>query len=237
MGAVLDDHAASADVADLVALLISDLHAFQILFRRLHRCGKVRIEVPDDGLPVDAAFPDGVEERLQIRGKLPVHDRREVFDHDLVDHLADLRHVQILLLAGDVPAGKDRRDGGRVGAGTADALLLQRADEAGLGVMRRRLSEVLFLPELLQRKHLALRQLQKCGIAGLLLFLIVRVDVHESRKLQGRTGKLENVCAALSADVGGGIDGRAHPACGKTLPDQLIQTELIPLQGGLHLCR
>ena len=61
-------------------------------------------------------------------------------------------------LLDDILTVDDGRDRGRVGRGSADAVLLKRADERRVGVARGGLGEVLLLVEALQLQRLPLGQ-------------------------------------------------------------------------------
>ena len=74
---------------------------------------------------------------------------------------------------------------------------------------------------------------------GVALFFIVvlGVDTHKSVKFD--LGRRYGETLSCRVDLHGSclIDRRSHPACHEALPDQLIQTELVPRKGFLDLKR
>src|SRR5262249_62042421 len=97
----------------------------------------------------------------------------------------------------DVIALGDRRNDGRVGAGTPDVLLLERFHQRSVGVPRRRLGEVLIGAQRLRgrsvlgrRRERLARDVQSCAdlerreprLAGI-VFLVEAVELLETREL------------------------------------------------------
>ena len=109
MRSVFYHHVSSALVADNIRDLVLDLDFLQLLLRHFHRGFQIRIEIPHNRLPVHSALSDAVL-------------------HNLVDHLSQLRHIQILRFLDNVTSAKQRRDRRRVGTRTSDSQLLQRLD-------------------------------------------------------------------------------------------------------------
>ena len=128
MRSVFYHHVSSALVADNIRDFVLDLDFLQFLLRHFHRGFQIRIEIPHNRLPVHSALSDAVEQRLHIGGKMLIHDAREGFLHNLIDHLSQLRHIQILRFLDNVTSAKQRRDRRRVGTRTSDSQLLQRLD-------------------------------------------------------------------------------------------------------------
>ena len=109
-------------------------------------------EVAQHVLPEPAAAGHVVEPVLELGGEAVLDPVAELLDQEGVDQPALVLGHEALLLQPDVgPVLQDRDDAG-VGAGPADAQLLQPLDQARLAVARRRLGEVL------ERRHLPLRK-------------------------------------------------------------------------------
>src|SRR5215218_7238646 len=125
----------------------------------------------DERLPRLGPAGDPVQVLLHLGGEAEVDDLREHVGQEVGDHDADVLGVEPLVVQPHVLAVHQGGDGRRVGRGPADAVLLQRLDQAGLGVAGRRLGEVLLGGELDQLQHLADDQLGQG--AGLLLGLVV----------------------------------------------------------------
>ena len=105
----------------------------------------------DEGLPelVERRGPlllaarHRVELILHRRGEAVLHVAVEVMGEEAVDDLADVGRHEAPAVHLHVLAVLQRGDDGGVGRGPADAVLLQRLDQRGLGVARRRLGEML----------------------------------------------------------------------------------------------
>ncbi len=160
--------------------------------------------------------------------------------HELVAHGgSQLRGGEALLLHGHVLTVLQGADDGGVGAGPADALLLQRLDESGLGVARRRQGELLFVRQVEQRQRLTDGELGQLG-GTVLLRLGVGVRGLQALRLQ-IAGEKQPL--ALGAPKGlavlrrhrgvvelGGRHLRGHEAP----PDELVELELVGGQKLLH---
>src|SRR5215212_8581479 len=184
-------------------------------------------EGPDDRLPRLGPAGDAVQVLLHLGGEAEVDDLGEDVGEQVGDHDADVLGVEALAVQADVLAVHQGRDGRRVGRRTADAVLLQRLDQAGLAVAGRRLGEVLLGGELDQPQHLARDQLGQG--AGLLLGLVVaalQVYPHEPVEAQHRPGGPEGELAGVDVDAGLVVDGLGHLGGHGPLPDQVVQPAL-----------
>ena len=237
MRAVLDDQHASALLARLVRNLIRDLHGLQLLLRRRDRGSKVRIEVSDEILPVDASLLDTVEQQFHVGGEVHRYDGGESLLHHFIDRLAEIRHKQALAVLGDVVSREERRDRRRIRTRTTDAQLLHRVDEARLRVMCRRLRKMLLAFHFRPRERRAdLRHVT--GILLVILLLLgfgVYAAVAFKHTFRCACGK----CMLSVADREGRHTRYAlrHAACDEALPDQLVQAELLVRQLILDGCR
>ena len=161
----------------------------------------------------------------RIRGKV-LHE--EIRHQD-----AEVRGDELSLFQLDVFPVLDRAEDRGVGAGPADAVFLQFADERGLGEAGRRLGELLLRRERDQFQDLPLPDIgQELAEAVLLavLLLALRVDDGESGKLHDRSLRPEE--AVGGRDVHGGLvqEGRVHLAGQEPVPDELVETELVGRQ-------
>ena len=114
------------------------MNGFQGLLCFLNCFAEIRIKVSYNSLPAGISLPHAVQEEFQVRCEGKVHNAGEALLHDPVYHLAQLRHIEILIFFRDVPSRQDRGDGGSIGTGTSDALLLQSLYQGGLRIMGRR---------------------------------------------------------------------------------------------------
>ena len=155
-------------------------------------------EVAHHLVPLLAALLDLVELVLHARGEVHVEDVGEAA-RPAARLTAMPRSVgrEPPAVALDVVARGDGADDGGVGAGPADALLLERLDQRGLGVARRRLGEVLLGPHRhLRRRCDRLlrhgerepgRQLGQAR-AVLLVVLVEAVELLEAGELEHAPG-------------------------------------------------
>ena len=95
------------------------------------------------------AARDRVELVLEPRRKVVVDVLREVVGQKFIDDAADVGREEPFLVELDIIAILQRRDDRRIGRRPADAVLLERFDQAGLAVARRRFGEMLFRADLL----------------------------------------------------------------------------------------
>src|SRR5690606_1747974 len=161
---------------------------------------------------------------------------------ELADRAADVGRVETPALELHVLAEQQRRDDRGVGRRAADAVFLERLDQAGFGVARRRLGEVLVGVDAIQRDPVAgLHRRQLAAFVVLFLALGVLaflVDGQEPRVEHGSARDAEAVLAAggqLDAD---GIErGRHHLAGDRALPDKLVQAAGVVLQEARDLRR
>ncbi|MDT4813196.1 hypothetical protein FQZ97_461700 [compost metagenome] len=133
-------------------------------------------------------------------------------------------------MGGDVAALLDGRDDRRIGGRTADAALLQLLDQAGFGIARRRLGEVLARVELEQLHRVALVHDRQHVVLARLALL---------RQHPGVAVELEDAALGAQLEVAGGdADGgrqvfrRRHLAGDELAPDQVVQALGVALHAG-----
>src|SRR5690242_5073607 len=173
--------------ACLVGLLNRLLHLVHLGLGASKLLAQGGVEVLEEGSPFALALLNGVEAALHIGREVDVHDLGEVLEQQLVDRLAEPGGHEAAILLLDIAAILDGTDDGHVGAGPADATLLQLFDQAGLGEACGRLSEVLVGRELAQRQRLTLRQRRQRFAV-----LLTRPDGGEAGELERRAGGAED---------------------------------------------
>ena len=178
------------------------------------------LEVGREGI-LDVAF----EEILQERGHQPATVlRREAL---LVE-----RHILAVL---------QHLDDRGIGRRPADAQLFQLLHQARFGVARRRLGEMLLRPHVLAVEGFALdhrRQATVLIIVGVVVAAFL-IKLQEAVEAHDRAGCAERDPARRAIDVGRDLvhHRRFHLAGDGTLPDQLVEPELIGIEHLRHLGR
>src|SRR6059036_546702 len=205
LGALLPGRGADLDVTPLFARLLEVL-----LEPRIKLLNRI------DPLPI--SLLDLVERVLHLRGELDIHDLWEEGLQE-VGHLdAQLGRDERLPLATHVAALiDDRAEDRRVRGRAADAELLESLDQRGLGVVRRRLREVLSGIEREEPQHLALLELRD-GALGVVLhgpWLVLAallVDGREPLEPERRALGAEETPAGLDICRHGVVDRLHHLA-------------------------
>ena len=197
----------------------------------LHRLGERSVEILEHFPPVHVAVLDLVEVALHVRGESDVEYVWEALDHHLLDLLAQLSREEAALLEYGVSSIDQRRNDRRIRRGTADAESLELLDEAGLGVPRRRLGEVLrgrdgFNGNLftLLNHWESLLFFERFALAGFAHFF---VQTLVSVELDDAASRSEKEAIEIEVD-GGRVEDRRHHLRGhEALPDQFVQPILI----------
>ena len=166
----------------------------------------------------------------------------EVLGEEAMDDLADVGRHEALAVHLDVLAVLQRRDDGRVGRGPADAVLLERLDERGLRIARRRLGEVLLggeggeahsIADLHRRQHVI-------GIVGLHVvgaFLVHRdvARLHERRAVGAEQMSLLPIGSGERVH-GDRVEQRVtHLRGDRALPDERIEAVQVLLDLALDV--
>ena len=211
------------------------MDALKLLFRLLEIALKIAVKLAQHILPRDLTLFDGVQLLFHAGGELCIHDVGEFILHELGHDAAERRDAQELALLDHVLAVENGRNGRRVGRGTADAVLFERADERRVGVARGRLREVLLLVEALQCKVLPLGE-RRQGRDLLLLFVVVRFLVHG-----GVAGEFQAACAGAELvrtgddlDRNAVVHGVRHLACDKAAPNEPVKAVLLAREVALQ---
>ena len=160
--------------------------------------------------------------------KVHVHDTGEGLLHDVVHNLSQFGQVEIPVLLGHIPAGDDGGDGGRVGAGPPDPQLLQSLYQGRLGVMGRRLGEMLLRSRSLSRvSSMPFSRPPRSMFFS--SFSSSCLCIYRAEPLKQDPGRRHRKPVVARRDPHGGrlISGRLHPAGHKPLPDQLVEAELV----------
>ncbi len=186
-----------------------------------------RIEIGQVGAPVHLSGGDPVQRVFHGRREPGVHQIREVLLQEAGDGEGDEGRNQLLALALGVAALLDGGDDGRVGAGAADPLGLERLHERGLGVARRRLrlvthrlqgAEIRLVAFVqLRQQHLLVLQ-RGLGVVGAL-----HVGPEEAGELQDLAGGAEDRVLGLQEDGQVPLPRVGHLAGHRPLPDQVVE--------------
>src|SRR5690606_10793682 len=208
----------------------------------LHQLLEGRPEALHQGDPLLLAAADRVELVLHPGGEVVVHVLGEVAGEELAHGAADVGRAEApafqLHVLAEQQGGDDRGVGGR----TADAVLLQRLDQAGFGEARRWLGEVLRGGNRFQGDPVAGlhgRQLAALvlGVGGALVAALL-VHRQEPRIDHRRAGHPERMLTAGRQVDGNGIErGGDHLAGDRALPDQLVEPARIIVQVARDLRR
>src|SRR6516164_11476221 len=201
-------------------------------------------ELLERGGPLLLAARDGIELILHGGREAVLHVAVEMMREETVDDLADVGRHEAPVVHLDVFAVLQRRDDRGVSRGAADAVLLQRLDEGGLAVTRRRLGEVLRGGELRQAHAVAFLQRRQhvVGVIGLGVvapFLIDR-DVpgfHERRAVGAQQVALWSFGARQQVDRDRIEHRVAHLRGHGALPDQRVQPIEIVIDLALDIRR
>ncbi len=145
-----EEEAVLADAVDhrlaaLVALVGRGRSAgvFDLVQRAVHDFVERAVEILQQLDPVEMLFLDLVELQFHPGGELHVHDVGERLDQFVGDDRAEHRGVESPVDLLDIFAVLNRLNDAGVGAGPADAELLQLLHQARFGEPRRRLGEML----------------------------------------------------------------------------------------------
>ena len=225
VAARFDDHGPPAFFADLIRGDVLDLDALalHVLLGLLQALFKALVKVVDGLDPVRLTGFDNVELFLHVSAEFHVDDVGELLHHDRVDGLAERGGFQLLLVLLHIAAVHDGRDDGRIGGRASDAVFLQRVDQRGLGVKRRRLGELLVRRQLFEFEGLALLQR---GQGGLLLFGVVGgflVQRGEAVERDAEARRTEQVVPCRDGRGDGVLNAVGHLAGHKAAPDQAVE--------------
>ena len=200
--------------------------------------GEIAVKVIQKGLPVHIALLHLVQPLLHLGGEGIVHNVVELVFHQPGDHLPQRGGTKGLALLDHILPIQDGGDGGSVGGGPADALLLQGPDQGRHRVAGGGLGKVLVLLQPPAVQGLPLLQVRQGG--GLLLLVLVLpllIDGGEAGELQAGVAGPENISAVLHVDRQAVIDGVCHLAGEEPAPNQLVQLVLLARQVLLDLVR
>ena len=206
------------------------------------------VELPQDGHPRGLPFGDVVELLLQLRGEADVHDVAEVLHQVVRDHLADLLGEEALVVQAHVAAIEDRRDRRRVRGWAADAVFLERLDEARLAESRRGLREVLLGKELQQPQSLLGGERRERRLGVLVWRVVTALEIHAAEALEpeglaGRAKQVPGGAVLRGRSRGGDVHrdlvepGLSHLRGHGPLPDQPVEASLARVQHRLELVR
>ncbi len=195
-------------------------------------------ELAQHVLPVERAGGNLVELLLEAGGEAVLHQLGEEVLEEGGDDAAAILGDERALFKTHVVSVLQHAHGGGVGGGSADAELFHLLDEAGFGVTRRRLGEVLLDQRFLklwavadiQRRQFA-AILIVLGVVGAILLGLHAVKRQETWEGDDRADGPERDVSGRGedGDVGSGAFdfGRPHLAGERALPDQLVEPVLV----------
>ena len=192
-------------------------------------------------LPLLLAVADLVEHVLHLRGESVLDVGAEVLDQELADDLADVGRDEGAAAHLDVAAIAQRLDDRGVGRGPADAVGLERLDEARLGVARRRLREVLLRPDRLEVDALADFERRQALVVlaldvGLVLVVVLVIGGEKAGFEQRLAIRAEDVPRRARRRLRVAGDevhghrvehGRRHLAGDRALPHERVEAALV----------
>ncbi len=221
-GSGTDHHRPTADLAgDIGQGRLVGTHAVLAGFGNLELLAEVTVELVQHVLPVALALGYVVEMLFHAGSEAVIHQIVEALGQTLSDDVTHLLRIETAVVQRDVAAVLDRRNDRGVGGRPADTALLHLLDQAGFGVARRRLGEVLARVELEQLHVVALVHLwQDVILTGLAL---LRHDLGVAVELQDAALGAQLEIAGSDGHAGGQVLCRWHLAGNELAPDQLIE--------------
>ena len=218
------------DGADLLGDLVRhlDIDTLQILLRLFEVFLKIAVEIPEHGLPVHRALFHIVQLFLHVGSEFQVGDVAEALLHQLRDDPAQIGDVEVLALLHHILTVQNGGHRGGIGRRTADALLLHGPDQRGVGIVGRRLGEVLVPAKALEVQRLPFRQRRQGGFLFLLI-IVLALLVHGGVAGEFQAGGAGAEAVSRSIDLHGDavIHGVGHLAGHKATPHQSVQTVLL----------
>ncbi len=195
------------------------------------------VEHPD---PVDLAGRDGVEDLLEPSGEVVVDEVGEVLLHEPHDGEREERRHQRGPALHDVAAVDDRAHDRGVRRRAADAALLERLHERGLGVARRRVRRVALGVEAQGGERVAdgERRETALGVVAVPVRVVVdRLLVRREEAAEGDhgAGHRELRVATVGRDGAetdrrGLAPGVGHLRGDGALPDEVVEREVVAAQ-------
>src|SRR5690606_25609072 len=196
-------------------------HAALACFGSFELLLEVAIELVEQVLPLALTLGHIVEMLLHGGGEAVIHQVGEALVETLGDDVAHLLGIEAAVVHRHVAAILNGGDDRSVGRRTADAAFFQLLDQAGFGIARRRLGEVLAGVELNQLEALAFLHFRQHVVLTRLALL---------RQNTGITVELEDTALGTQfeitsghGDAGGQVLGWRHLTGDELAPDQVIQ--------------
>src|SRR5262245_23130681 len=197
--------------------------------------GELVVKLLQRRRPRQLAVFDLVQFLLHPRRVLDVEQVGETLDQQVVDDRAEFGGPELAFDLLDVFAIlNDRHDRG-VGRRPPDAFLLERLDQRGFGVARRRFGEMLIRRERVEFQLFALLDLRQFRRALLVVFVLLvlafLINREEAVELDHRACGAERVFLS-GGDVDRGLieDGGHHLRGDEPLPDKPVERQFVLLQ-------
>ena len=241
--AVLAD--ARADLASGLRIGAEHAHAAGVgLVQRFLLVVHQRLERRPEPLhqrdPVLLATAHRIQLVLELGGEVVIDVLREVARQELRHRAAHVARAEAAALELDVLAEQQRLDDRRVRRRPADAVFLQRLDQRGFSEARRRLGEVLFGKDAVERNPVArLHQRQLAALVVILgALLVLAFLIHgEEAGVDDRRAR----CAEAVFAAGGQVDRdrihrrRHHLRGDRALPHQVVELARVVVEEPRHL--
>ena len=207
--------------------------------RSFHGDAEGAPEVAQHRLPFDAPARDVVELVLEVGGKAILHVTLEKAGQERGDQAPAVLGDEAALVEAHVIAVLQHRKDAGVGRGAADAVLLQALDQAGLGIARRRLGEMLFRHDGGARHGLALADVGQDAF-GLVVAVFVAsflVKAEETVECHHRAGGAQLGAPVRRGHVNGHlVEHRVRHLAGHgAFPDEVVKPRLVLVQARLEI--
>ena len=235
-----DDHLPAAELTDLVGLLLGHLQSDTLQCRLciLQLFFKILVKIRQQILPVLLSRFHSVQTVFHIGSEAHVYNILEALLHESCNHLAQGCGCQALILLDHIIPVLNGGNGGSIGRGAANTLLLHGLDQGRLGKTGRGLGKVLLLVQACSLGLLALAQIGQRRAQGLTVIVpALLIDGNKAGEAQALVGGAEGVPRAGRIDGHGVIQGVCHLAGQEPAPDKLIQPVLVRCQAAPYPLR
>ena len=227
---LLDHHHASAFIAGNIRDFIGNLDRADDIFRLFERFVKRHVEFAQQIVFVKRAVCDFIQLSLKICRELHIDNVLEIFFEHIRHDEAKFRRSKLFFAAFHIAALLDGLDDRRIGTRPTDPHLLQCLDDGRIVIARRGFGEVLFGLQFGECQRIPrLKFRQKCVLL-LLCNLRAHIDGGIALECELRPVCTQTVSPRLNLRRNGIVNGSRHLARRKTLPDERIEAQLIPIQ-------
>ena len=188
---------------------------------------EVAVELVQHVFPVALTLRNVIEVLFHAGGKTVVHQVGEAFRQALGNDIAHFFGVETAVVQRHVTTILNGRDNRRIGRRTTDTAFFHLFYQAGLGVTRRWLGEVLARIELDQLELIALGHVRQHIVVARLGNL--RHHTGVTVEFEDATFSTQLKITGRHSDGGRQVFGRQHLACHELAPDQLVKALSVAL--------